>query len=261
MKPVRKMAAEPVPEPDSSNDAAIVTNREEVRHVEQRPDRPSDRSTESQLVQKEVSLVSDEAIPTAAHPDLKRRKLFPDGTKIVAAINNAERIQGKFAPAIAVDLKTILPELGYSLRHTAFYSTRKKDGSHYVKPGGDLDLLQQAALTDVEFFVNSKVDAERLIGRLVAFDVEVVEYKTEDGTLKKVNNIVEGSIRKPCEEELEKIGSTRLGAAILRRTAAAEGAALQALESPGESVTNGKNKALPHAEETDVEEEFENVPS
>jgi len=206
--------------------------------------------------------VTDEVISTAAHPDLKRRKLFPDGTQIVAAINDAERTQGRFAPGIAVELKTILPELGYSLRHQAWFSTRKADGSHFVKPGGDLDVLQQAALTDVEFFVNSKVDAERLIGRLVAFDVEVVEYETEDGKVKKVNNILEGSIRKPSEEELEKIGSTRLGAAILRRTAAAEETALQALESPG--APNGGSKALPSAadaEETDVEEEFENYPS
>jgi hypothetical protein len=204
--------------------------------------------------------VTEEAMPTAAHPDLKRRKLFPDGTEIVAAINGAERTQGKFAPGIAVELKTILPELGYSLRHQAWFSTRKADGSHYVKPDGDLDLLQQAALTDVEFFVNSKVDAQRLIGRLVAFDVEVVEYETEDGTVKKVRyNIVEGSIRKPSQEELEKIGSTRLGAAILTRTAAAEETALQALESPG--AANGEMKARPSAadaEETAVEEEFEN---
>jgi hypothetical protein len=207
--------------------------------------------------------VTEELIRTAAQPDLKRRKLFLDGTKIVAAINSAERTQGKFAPELVVELKTILPELGYSLRHQAWFSTRKADSSHYVKPGGDLDLLQQAALTDVEFFVNSKVDAERLIDRLVAFDVEVVEYETEDGTVKKVNNIIEGSIRKPSEEELEKIGSTRLGAAILRRTAAAEEAALRALESPG--AASGESKALPNAaadaEETDVEEEFDNIPS
>jgi hypothetical protein len=207
--------------------------------------------------------VTEELIRTAAQPDLKRRKLFLDGTKIVAAINSAERTQGKFAPGLVVELKTILPELGYSLRHQAWFSTRKADSSHYVKPGGDLDLLQQAALTDVEFFVNSKVDAERLIDRLVAFDVEVVEYETEDGTVKKVNNIIEGSIRKPSEEELEKIGSTRLGAAILRRTAAAEEAALRALESPG--AASGESKALPNAaadaEETDVEEEFDNIPS
>jgi hypothetical protein len=205
--------------------------------------------------------VTEEAIPTAAHPDLKRRKLFPDGTQIVAAINGAERTQGKFAPGVAVELKTILPELGYSLRHQAWFSTRKADGSNFVKPSGDLDLLQQAALTDVEFFVNSKVDAERLIGRLVAFDLEVVEYETENGETREVNNIVEGSIRKPSEEELEKIGSTRLGAAILRRTAAAEETALQTLESPGSA--NGERKALPSAtdvKETDVEEEIENIP-
>jgi hypothetical protein len=46
--------------------------------------------------------VTDETIPTAAHPDLKRRKLFPDCTEIVAAINGAERTQGRFAPGIAV---------------------------------------------------------------------------------------------------------------------------------------------------------------
>jgi hypothetical protein len=204
--------------------------------------------------------VTDEIIPTAAHPDLKRRKLFLDGIEIVAAINSAERTQGRFAPGLVVELKTILPELGYSLRHQAWFSTRKADSSHYVKPGGDLDLLQQAALTDVEFFVNSKVDAERLIDRLVAFGVEVVEYETEDGKVKKVN-IIEGSIRKPSEEELEKIGSTRLGAAILRRTAAAEEAALRALESPG--AANGESKALPNAaadaEDSDGEEEFEDI--
>jgi hypothetical protein len=34
--------AEPAPEPDSCNDAAIVRNTEKVSHVEQRLDRPSD---------------------------------------------------------------------------------------------------------------------------------------------------------------------------------------------------------------------------
>jgi hypothetical protein len=37
----KKAAAEPAPEPDSSNDAAIVRNTEEVSHVEQRHDRSS----------------------------------------------------------------------------------------------------------------------------------------------------------------------------------------------------------------------------
>jgi hypothetical protein len=40
-KSVSNMAAERIPKPDSCNDAAIVTNTEEVSHVKQRPDRPS----------------------------------------------------------------------------------------------------------------------------------------------------------------------------------------------------------------------------
>jgi hypothetical protein len=40
-KSVSNMAAERAPEPDSRNDAAIVRNTEEVSHVEQRLDRPS----------------------------------------------------------------------------------------------------------------------------------------------------------------------------------------------------------------------------
>ena len=49
--------------------------------------------------------------------------------------------------------------------------------------------------------------------------------------------------------------------AILRRTAAAEETALQALESPG--AANSERRALPSAadaEETDVEKEVENIP-
>ncbi len=38
----RKTAAEPTPERDSCNDAAIVRNTEGVNHIEQRPDRPSE---------------------------------------------------------------------------------------------------------------------------------------------------------------------------------------------------------------------------
>ena len=40
-KSVSNMAAERAPEPDSRNDVAIVRNTEEVSHVEQRLDRPS----------------------------------------------------------------------------------------------------------------------------------------------------------------------------------------------------------------------------
>ena len=41
-KSLSNMAAERIPEHDSGNDAAIATNTEEVSHVEQRPDRPSE---------------------------------------------------------------------------------------------------------------------------------------------------------------------------------------------------------------------------
>ena len=41
-KAISNMAAERAPEPDSCNDAAIVTNTEEVSYVEQRLDRPSE---------------------------------------------------------------------------------------------------------------------------------------------------------------------------------------------------------------------------
>jgi hypothetical protein len=36
---LNKKAAEPAPDPDRSNDAAMVTNGKGVSHVEQRPDR------------------------------------------------------------------------------------------------------------------------------------------------------------------------------------------------------------------------------
>jgi hypothetical protein len=38
----KKMAAQPASESDSRNDTAIMRNTEEVSHVEQRPDRPSE---------------------------------------------------------------------------------------------------------------------------------------------------------------------------------------------------------------------------
>ncbi len=41
-KAISNMVAERAPEHDSCNDAAIVTNTEEVSDVEQRPDRPSE---------------------------------------------------------------------------------------------------------------------------------------------------------------------------------------------------------------------------
>jgi hypothetical protein len=199
--------------------------------------------------------MADEVIPSAAHPDLRRRTLFPDGTEVVAAITDVDEFVGQYSPGYTIDFKSILPRLGYSLRHTSFLSTRKKDGSYYVSPGSSLDQLQQAALTDIEFFVNSKVDIDRLVGRLVAFTTEVHEYESEDGNIRRVNRIVEDSIQKPTEAELEKIGSTRLGAAILKRTAAAEEAAIAALEAPS-GAGNGNQKALvamPDVVEDDVD--------
>jgi hypothetical protein len=41
-KSVSEMAAGPVPEPDTCNDAAIVRNTEEVSDVDHRPDRSSE---------------------------------------------------------------------------------------------------------------------------------------------------------------------------------------------------------------------------
>jgi hypothetical protein len=41
-KSVGNMVAEPTPEPDSCNDASRARNPEEVSHVEQRHDRPSE---------------------------------------------------------------------------------------------------------------------------------------------------------------------------------------------------------------------------
>src|SRR5215218_6738132 len=47
--------AEPAPEPNSCNDAAIVRNTEEVSHVEQRLDRPSETSPSCTRVRKKDS--------------------------------------------------------------------------------------------------------------------------------------------------------------------------------------------------------------
>jgi hypothetical protein len=47
--------AEPAPEPNSCNDAAIVRNTEEVSHVEQRLDRPSETTPSCTRVRKKDS--------------------------------------------------------------------------------------------------------------------------------------------------------------------------------------------------------------
>jgi hypothetical protein len=66
---------------------------------------------------------------------VKRKKLFEDGTTIIAKVVGAQWVQGKFSPGVAVDFKSVSPEVGYSLRTTVYLSTRKDDGSYFVKPG------------------------------------------------------------------------------------------------------------------------------
>jgi hypothetical protein len=107
---------------------------------------------------------------------LKRKKLFDEGTTIIAKVVEAQWIQGKFSPGVAVEYKTVSPEVGYSLRNVAWLSTAKKDGSHFVKNYGELDLVQRAALTDVEFFQQDTVNPASWIGRPVAFVVDQKEY-------------------------------------------------------------------------------------
>jgi hypothetical protein len=58
---------------------------------------------------------------------LKRKKLFDEGTTIIAKIASAQWVQGKFSPGVAVEYKTVSPEVGYSLRTVAWLSTAKKD--------------------------------------------------------------------------------------------------------------------------------------
>jgi hypothetical protein len=58
----------------------------------------------------------------------------------------------------SVEYKTVPPEVGYSLRTVACLSTAKKDGSLFVRAYGELDLIQRAALTDVEFFTQDTVN-------------------------------------------------------------------------------------------------------
>ena len=113
--------------------------------------------------------------------ELKRKKLFDEGTTIIAKVASAQWVQGKFSPGVAVEYKTVSPEVGYSLRTTAYLSTRRDDGGHFVRDFKDLDLIQRAALTDVEFFMQDKVDPTSWVGRPVAFIVDQKSFETEDG--------------------------------------------------------------------------------
>lgn len=178
----------------------------------------------------------------APYVPLKRRKLFDEGTTIIAKIVDAQWIQGKFSPGIVVEYKTVSPEVGYSIRTTAYLSTAKKDGSHFVRSHGELDLIQRAALTDTEFFLQDAVDPRTWIGRPVAFVVEQISYETEDGEERFTNSIKEGTTRRPTDEELANLRESLKGTTIL--------------------ASHKENKAIPAPEGDDStpEEDFEDIP-
>jgi len=176
--------------------------------------------------------------------ELKRKKLFDAGTTLIAKVDSAQWVQGKFSPGVAVEYKTVSPELGYSLRTTVYLSTRKDDGSHFVRDYGDLDLIQRAALTDIEFFQQNKVNPDTWVGRPVAFVVDQKSYETEDGEERFSNIIKEGTTRRPTDEELNTLRKDLAGTGIL-------------------AETNGKAEleAAPEiVEDDEVEEEVEEAP-
>src|SRR5215203_5097615 len=176
--------------------------------------------------------------------ELKRKKLFEAGTTIIAKIANTKWVQGKFSPGAAVEYKTVSPDVGYNLRTVAWLSTRKDDGTHFVRSYGDLDLIQRSALTDVEFFQQETVGPETWIGRPVAFVVDQKSYETEDGEERFSNIIKEGTMRRPTDEELNTLRKDLAGTGIL-------------------AETNGKTEleAAPEVVEDDeVEEEVEEAP-
>jgi hypothetical protein len=215
--------------------------------------------------QKEEEMEQDH-VPLA-HVDgvaLKRRKVFESGTPIVAIIANASWVSGKFSPGIATDFRTLSPAIGYSLRHTSWLSTRRDDGSYFVRTDGDLDRLQQAALTDEEYFFVQEVEPERLQGRVVAFKVEKVEYEVElDGGEKEsrvANNVVGETLRKPTEEELRTIAESEGGKVILKKALTMRRqAVMQAIESP-DSPATGEAKDVSEASVAVQEEDFDDLP-
>jgi hypothetical protein len=150
--------------------------------------------------------------------ELKRKKLFDEGTTIIAKVASAQWVQGKFSPGVAVEYKTVSPEVGYSLRTTAYLSTRRDDGSYFVRDYRELDLIQRAALTDIEFFMQDKVNPDTWVGRPVAFVVEQKSFETEDGEERFTNFIKEGTTRRPTDEELAKLREDLAGTGILAET-------------------------------------------
>jgi hypothetical protein len=191
--------------------------------------------------------VSDEftIMDNAPVVQLKRKKLFDVDTTIVAKIVDAQWVEGKFSPGVAVEYKTVSPEVGYSLRNVAWLSRAKKDGSLFVRSYGELDLIQRAALTDVEFFQQDTVNPASWIGRPIAFVVDQKEYETEEGDTLYTNVIKEATTRRPTDEELDAVRENLSGTGIL-----ASGA------------TNGQKAldAATEAEDADVVED-EEVPS
>jgi hypothetical protein len=175
--------------------------------------------------------------------ELKRKKLFEDGTTVIAKIASALWVKGQYSPGVAVEYKTVSPEVGYSIRNTAWLSTAKKDGSHFVRSYGELDLIQRAALTDVEFFLQENVQPETWVGRPVAFVLEQRTYENEDGDEVAYNVVKVGTTRKPTEEELAKLREDLAGTGIL-------------------AETNGKAEleAAPEVVEDSEEDELEEVP-
>jgi hypothetical protein len=196
-------------------------------------------------VPEEVQLI--DAVPVS----LKRRMLFESGTDIIAKITSAEWMQGKFSPGIATEFKTVSPAIGYSLRTTLFLSTRRDDGSHFVKTGGELDLLLNAVLTPEEFFMQDSVDPTAWVGRPIAFKVEVLEYETQNGEPRKTNTIMPGTFRQPSEEELGTISNSLTNPSTLRK------AIEQASDAKGEAKAPEKSSEA--SEEID-ETDFENIP-
>ena len=168
--------------------------------------------------------------------ELKRKKLFEEGTTVIAAIASADWMQGQFSPGVAVEYRTLSPEVGCAIRQRAWLSKAKKTEELYVKNGGELDLLQQAALTDAEFLSQAAVNPQSWVGRPVAFVLDKKSYENEDGEELFVNIVRDGSTRKPTDEELASVQDL--------------------LASVGVLSTNGNQKELSAAEEDseDVED-------
>jgi hypothetical protein len=181
----------------------------------------------------------------APYGQLKRRMLFDEGETIIAKIVDAQWIQGKFSPGVAVEFKTVFPQVGYSIRNTAYLSTAKKDGSHFVRSYGELDLIQRAALTDEEFFLQDSVDPSAWLGRPVAFVVDQLTYETEEGDERKTNTIKEGTMRKPTEEELADLKERFKGSKIL---------AAQKQASEAKALASGAGEEVPEENEEDLEQ-------